>query len=105
MITAVWNTLKLLNPPKRRTGNYRFKRIYLEDGTLDVELLGRGFAWLDTGTMDSLVEAADFIRMLQQRQSIVFPRLRKSLLLMDGLITNNCWYQLIHMANHLMAFI
>lgn len=46
-------------------------RIYMEHGMLDVELLGRGFAWLDTGTMDSLVDAADFIRMIQQRQSIV----------------------------------
>ena len=44
--------------------------IYLEKGLLDVQLLGRGFAWLDTGTMDSLVEAADFVRMIEQRQSI-----------------------------------
>lgn len=46
-------------------------RIYLEDGTLNVKLLGRGFAWLDTGTMDSLVDASDFVRMVQSRQSIV----------------------------------
>ncbi len=45
--------------------------LYLADQLLDVRLLGRGYAWLDTGTMDSLVEAADFIRMIQQRQSIV----------------------------------
>ena len=45
--------------------------MYLKQGTLDVQRLGRGFAWLDTGTMDSLVEAADFVRMIQQRQSIV----------------------------------
>ncbi len=45
-------------------------RIYLEDGTLNVKLLGRGFAWLDTGTMDSLAEATDFVRMLQTRQGI-----------------------------------
>ncbi len=43
---------------------------YLQDGKLDVQLLGRGFAWLDTGTMDSLVEAADFVRMIEKRQSI-----------------------------------
>ena len=45
--------------------------MYLRRGLLDVQLLGRGYAWLDTGTMDSLVEAADFVRMIQQRQSIV----------------------------------
>ena len=45
--------------------------MYLQQGTLDVQLLGRGYAWLDTGTMDSLVDAADFVRMIQKRQSIV----------------------------------
>ena len=44
--------------------------MYLKDEKLDVQLLGRGFAWLDTGTMDSLVEAADFVRMVEQRQGI-----------------------------------
>ncbi len=44
--------------------------MYLEQGTLDVQLLGRGFAWLDTGTMDSLVDAADFVRMVEKRQGI-----------------------------------
>ena len=44
--------------------------LYLQDGALDVKLLGRGFAWLDTGTMDSLVEAANFVCTLEQRQSI-----------------------------------
>ena len=44
--------------------------MYLKKGLLDVELLGRGFAWLDTGTMDSLVDAADFVRMIEKRQSI-----------------------------------
>lgn len=44
--------------------------MYLNDGLLDVQLLGRGFAWLDTGTMDSLVDAAEFVRMLEKRQSI-----------------------------------
>ena len=45
--------------------------MYLKQNQLDVQLLGRGFAWLDTGTMDSLVEAADFVQMIQKRQSIV----------------------------------
>ena len=44
--------------------------MYLQDSLLDVQLLGRGFAWLDTGTMDSLVDAADFVRMVEQRQGI-----------------------------------
>ncbi|MBR1765152.1 MAG: glucose-1-phosphate thymidylyltransferase RfbA [Ruminococcus sp.] len=45
--------------------------MYLNEDKLDVETLGRGFAWLDTGTMDSLVEATDFVKMVQNRQGIV----------------------------------
>ncbi|MBO5521868.1 MAG: glucose-1-phosphate thymidylyltransferase RfbA [Eubacterium sp.] len=44
--------------------------MYLQDTLLDVQLLGRGFAWLDTGTMDSLVEAADFVQTITKRQGI-----------------------------------
>ena len=44
--------------------------MYLNKGDLNVELLGRGFAWLDTGTMDSLVEAATFVQMVEKRQNI-----------------------------------
>ncbi len=44
--------------------------MYLNDGLLDVQLLGRGFAWLDTGTMDSLVEAAEFVQMIYKREGI-----------------------------------
>ena len=44
--------------------------MYLKRDQLNVELLGRGFAWLDTGTMDSLVDAADFVRTLEKRQFI-----------------------------------
>ncbi len=44
--------------------------MYLKEGALDVQLLGRGFAWLDTGTMDSLVEASDFVQMVEKRQGI-----------------------------------
>ena len=43
-------------------------RFYLEDGTLNVQLLSRGYAWLDPGTMDSLVDAADFVRTIETRQ-------------------------------------
>lgn len=44
--------------------------MYLKEGLLDVLLLGRGFAWLDTGTMDSLLQAASFVEMIQSRQGI-----------------------------------
>jgi glucose-1-phosphate thymidylyltransferase len=44
--------------------------MYLSNGNLNVQLLGRGFSWLDTGTMDSLLEAAQFVQMIEQRQSI-----------------------------------
>jgi glucose-1-phosphate thymidylyltransferase len=43
---------------------------YLEQGQLNVEIMGRGFAWLDTGTHDSLLDAASFIATLQKRQGL-----------------------------------
>ncbi len=44
--------------------------LYLQQDDLNVQLLGRGFAWLDTGTMDSLVEAADFVQTIEKRQGV-----------------------------------
>ena len=44
--------------------------LYLKDELLDVELLGRGYAWLDTGTMDSLLEASEFVQMVEKRQGV-----------------------------------
>ncbi len=44
-------------------------RVYLERGELSVEIMGRGFAWLDTGTPDSLLDAAEFVRVLEKRQA------------------------------------
>lgn len=46
-------------------------RLYLEDGNLKVQLLSRGFAWLDTGTMESLIEASYFVKTVQERQGVV----------------------------------
>lgn len=45
--------------------------MYLDDGLLDVQLLGRGFAWLDTGTVSSLLQAANFVETIQTRQGII----------------------------------
>lgn len=45
-------------------------RMYLEDGSLNVVTLGRGYAWLDTGTMDALSDAAEFVRVIEKRQGI-----------------------------------
>jgi glucose-1-phosphate thymidylyltransferase len=46
-------------------------RVYLEKSELNVEIMGRGFAWLDTGTHDSLLDAAGFIATLQKRQGLM----------------------------------
>jgi glucose-1-phosphate thymidylyltransferase len=62
---------KALKPSPR--GEYEItdvNRIYLESGALNVERMGRGYAWLDTGTPDSLVDAASFVRTLEARQGV-----------------------------------
>ena len=45
-------------------------RMYLEEGSLDVVTLGRGFAWMDTGTIDALTEATEFVKTIESRQGI-----------------------------------
>jgi glucose-1-phosphate thymidylyltransferase len=66
---GVVDLVKELKPSAR--GEYEItdlNNLYVQQGRLSVEQLGRGFAWLDAGTYDSLVEAAEFIRVLQRRQ-------------------------------------
>ncbi|MBD5132151.1 MAG: glucose-1-phosphate thymidylyltransferase RfbA [Clostridiales bacterium] len=62
---------KKVKPSKRNELEITdLNRLYLEAGDLNVELLGSGFAWLDTGTMDSLLEASEFVQMMSTRQAI-----------------------------------
>lgn len=61
-------------------------RLYLNEGKLKVQLLGRGFAWLDTGTMDSLMEASIFVQTVQNRQGVVISS-PEEIAYMEGLIT------------------
>ena len=73
-------------------------QMYLENGTLDVELLGRGFAWLDTGTHDSLLEAATFVETIEKRQGF-------KIACLEEIAFNQNWLtadQLEEMANPLM---
>ena len=67
----VVNYARSLKPSAR--GEYEItdlNRLYLEAGDLHVERLSRGYAWLDTGTHDSLLEASEFVRTLQKRQGV-----------------------------------
>lgn len=61
-------------------------RLYLNEGKLKVQLLGRGFAWFDTGTMDSLMEASTFVQTVQSRQGVVISA-PEEIAYMEGLIT------------------
>jgi glucose-1-phosphate thymidylyltransferase len=67
--SSVCEKAAILKPSAR--GEYEItdlNRMYLEEGTLQVQLFGRGFAWLDTGNCDSLLEAGNFIATIQNRQ-------------------------------------
>ncbi|XFA73454.1 glucose-1-phosphate thymidylyltransferase RfbA [Thermosynechococcaceae cyanobacterium Okahandja] len=68
-------------------------RLYLQQGELKVELLGRGYAWLDTGTHDLLQQASSFIRTLEERQGVKIACLEE-IALMQGYITAEQLYAL-----------
>jgi glucose-1-phosphate thymidylyltransferase len=66
---TVVDKAKLLKPSMRGEIEITdLNRLYLEEGTLSAELLGRGFAWLDTGTPESLVEASNYVKIIEERQ-------------------------------------
>lgn len=54
----------------RRAGNHNRKSMLLQEKELKVQTLGRGFAWLDTGTHDSLAEASTYIEVIEKRQGL-----------------------------------
>ena len=68
-------------------------RVYLEKGDLNVELLGQGFTWLDTGTHDSLSEASTFIEVIEKRQGLKVACL-EGIALRKGWIDANKMYEL-----------
>ena len=60
---------KTIKPSKRGELEITdLNQLYLEDGTLDVQLLGQGYTWLDTGTHESLAEATDFVKTIETHQ-------------------------------------
>jgi glucose-1-phosphate thymidylyltransferase len=68
--TVVERARKLKPSPRNELEITDLNKLYLADGNLHVEMMGRGFAWLDTGTHDSLQEASTFIKVIEQRQGL-----------------------------------
>jgi glucose-1-phosphate thymidylyltransferase len=68
--TVVKKAKELKPSPRGELEITDLNRVFLEEGTLEVKLMGRGMAWLDTGTYESLLQAANFIATLEQRQGL-----------------------------------
>ena len=68
--TVVKKAKELKPSPRGELEITDLNRVYLEEGTLEIKLMGRGMAWLDTGTYESLLQAANFIATLEQRQGL-----------------------------------
>ena len=68
--TVVKKAKSLKPSPRGELEITDLNRVYLEEGNLDIKLMGRGMAWLDTGTYESLLQAANFIATLEQRQGL-----------------------------------
>jgi len=94
---SVVQLAKSLKPSKRGELEITdLNRLYLQKEKLNVTLLGRGFAWLDTGTMDNLVEAAEFVQMMEKRQGVTISALEE-IAYIRGWITRE---QLLTAAGH-----
>lgn len=83
-------------------------RVYMEKGLLDVKLLGRGFAWLDTGTVDSLTQAGEFVQVMEQRQGVIISAIEeisynKGWITKEKLIESAIKYGKSAYGKHLMA--
>ena len=65
--------------------------MYLKEGRLDVELMGRGFAWLDTGTIESLLEAAEFVHMVEKRQGVKISAPEEIAYRFGWISGDSCW--------------
>ncbi len=72
-------------------------KIYLSKGKLDVVTLGRGYAWLDTGTMDALSDASEFIRVIENRQGIQISAI-------EEIAYNNGWISLKQLLEHAESY-
>ncbi|ATP17600.1 glucose-1-phosphate thymidylyltransferase RfbA [Sphingobium yanoikuyae] len=68
--TAVERAKHIVPSPRGELEITDLNRMYLEDGELSVELMGRGYAWLDTGTHTSLLDAAHYVRLIEERQGL-----------------------------------